>query len=272
MTALVDTHAHLQDPAFRGHEDRVITAARAAGLRAIVVCGYDERSNMAALALAGRHAGFVLPAVGYHPHDATELTPTRLDALARQAAQPGVVAVGEIGLDFYRDLSPHGVQREALEAQLAIAVEVGKPVSVHTRAAEAAIGDHLRAYAQRSPLPAEGRPAGVLHCFGGTLEQALGYIGAGFLISVACTVTYPKNEEGRRLAAGIPLEALVVETDSPYLPPQPLRGKRNEPRHVAAAVEAIAVLRGISFDAVAEATTANACRLFAIRTPEAAGV
>ncbi len=263
MTPLIDTHCHLQDAPFAADLDDVIERAHSAGIAALVVCGFDPPSNIAALEMAAAYSS-VYPAVGCHPHDAGKMTNAALDVLATQAANPAVVAVGEIGLDFYRDLSPHEVQRDALEAQLSIAVETRKPVSVHSRAAEEAIYGHLAAYAGRSPLVASKRPVGVMHCFGGTVRQALFFIDIGFLISIPCTITYPNNDAARRIAAEVPLESLVVETDSPYLPPQSIRGKRNEPAHVRAAVEAIAAVRGLAVDAIARITTDNAVRLFGI--------
>lgn len=261
MTVLFDTHCHLQDPAFDGAGREMAQRARAAGVAGMLVLGYDAQSNLAALELAGEG---VYPAVGYHPHDAREFSPAAMGVLAAQAARPEVVAIGEIGLDFYRDLSPHDVQRAALDAQLDLAAALAKPVCLHSRAAEGEMHPHLAAYVRRSPLAAAGRPVGVMHCFAGTLEQALGYVKLGFLVSVACTVTYPANDEGRRIAAGVPLDSLVIETDSPYLPPQTLRGKRNEPANASAAAQAIAAVRGLSFDEVAAATTRNAERLFGV--------
>jgi TatD DNase family protein len=269
MTPLVDTHCHLQDAAFAADLDAVVERARAAGIAALVVCGFDPESNLSALEMADAYR-CVYPAIGCHPHDADKMTNDALDLLATQAANSRVVAVGEIGLDFYRDLSPRDVQRAALEAQLAIAVQAGKPVSVHSRDAEDAIYPHLVAYARRSPLATSGRPVGVMHCFGGTLEQALSFVEIGFLVSISCTITYPRNDATRRIGAELPMESLVVETDSPYLPPQPIRGKRNEPAHVRAAAEAIAAARGVPADVVATITTENAARLFGIAIEVAA--
>ncbi|MGK2966377.1 MAG: TatD family hydrolase [Tepidiformaceae bacterium] len=262
MTRLFDTHCHLQDRAFAEGWRPVVERARAAGVTAMTLLGYDAASNVAALEMAGEG---VFAAVGYHPHDAKELDESAFAALEAQAADDRVVAIGEIGLDFYRDLSPHDVQRDALDRQLGLAARLGKPVCLHSRSAEEAIEPHLQQYAAMSPLGAVGRPVGVMHCFAGTLEQALRYVDLGFVISVACTVTYPANEEGRRIAAGVPLDRLVIETDSPYLPPQAMRGKRNEPANVEAAARAIADCRGIAFEAVAEATTQNAERLFGVQ-------
>ncbi|OAI43418.1 hypothetical protein AYO38_10790 [bacterium SCGC AG-212-C10] len=266
---LFDSHAHIQDDAFRGEARSVVERARRAGVIGILACGYDAPSNLDSLSLAAEY-DIVYPAVGFHPHEASTVTPDMLAVLEEQALREDVLAVGEIGLDFYRDHSPHDVQRVVLDAQLELAARVGKPVSVHTRGAEDAIKDHLLAYAARSPLRAAGRPVGVLHCFGGTVEQAMPMVEAGFLVSLACAVTYPRNDETRRMAAELPLDVLLVETDSPYLPPQRMRGKRNEPSLVGSAVEAIAGLRKMSTLRVAETTTANALRLLAIPIPEPA--
>ena len=264
MNVFVDTHAHLQDPAFGDEIEGVLERATAAGVRAIALCGYDMPSNHAALELASRFS-MLVPTVGVHPHDAKDVTPAMLAELESLAALPQVVAVGELGLDFYRDHSPQDVQRRVLDEQLALAARVGKPVSVHSRGAEDAIYDHLSAYARSAlALRSAGRPIGVMHCFGGSLEQAELYVSLGFLVSFAATITYPRNDEARRMAAGLPLDAIVVETDSPYLPPQELRGKRNEPANTVASARAVSLAREITLERVAEATTRNASRCFGI--------
>lgn len=267
---LFDSHSHIQEKAFAKDAAGVISRAAAAGLEGIAVCGYDPESNDAAISLAAT-SPILFPTVGFHPHHAGEVTSAMLSELESLVRMDEVVAVGEIGLDFYRDLSPRDAQRRVLDEQLAIAVRVGKPVSVHSRAAEDEIYEHLAEYAAASPLRATGRPLGVMHCFGGTLEQAVRYLDLGFLVSIPCTITYPNNHEARRIAASLPLSALVVETDSPYLPPQDLRGRRNEPANVGAAVTGLASARGIAIEDAAEATTANARRLFGLAVPVPAG-
>jgi TatD DNase family protein len=267
---LFDTHCHLQDPAFADDACEAIDRAEHAGLAGLVICGYDAPSNQAAIELAAT-SPIAHPTVGFHPHDAKDLTPALLAELESLASLPEVVGIGEIGLDFFRDHSPRDLQRRALDDQLGIALRLGKPVSVHTRSAEDAVYDHLAPFARSWAAAASG-PPGVMHCFGGTLEQAQRFVGLGFLVSIACAITYPKNEEARRIAAGLPLESLVVETDSPYLPPQDRRGKRNEPAFVEAAVAAIGQARGIPATVVADATTANAAKLFKVAIPTAAGV
>lgn len=252
---LFDTHCHLQDSAF-DDLDAVVERARRSGLTRMLVCGYDGPSTEAAVAMAGRY-GEILAAGGTHPHDAKDFRAADADRLAALAASGAIAAIGEIGLDFYRDLSPRDVQERVLETQLEIALAAAKPVSVHSRGAEDAIFPALQRFARRSAVV-----PGVMHCFGGDLAQARRCVELGFLISIPCTVTYPNNERGRTLARELPLESLVVETDSPYLPPQELRGRRNEPANVEAAVVAIAELRDIEPEAVAAATTANAVRVF----------
>ena len=265
---LFDTHAHLQDPAFDDVE-HVLARAASAGVDGIVLCGYDAPSNVAAIEMAAV-SNLLFPAVGFHPHEADSVTAVMLGELERQAHLPQVVAIGEIGLDFFRDNAARDAQRRLLDAQLGIAVSVQKPVSVHSRGAEDDAYAHLEAYSSARGWQSGRSPVGVMHCFGGTLEQAQRYVGIGFAISLACVVTYPRNDEARLIAASLALESLVVETDSPYLPPQSMRGKRNEPAHVGAAVAAIAEARGTSPDRIAEATTSNAARLFAVHI--AAGV
>jgi TatD DNase family protein len=261
VAVYVDTHCHLQDQAFGEDVDAVMARATTAGVIRMIDCGYGPSSNAGVLELA-RRWDCVRPAVGFHPHEASQVSPAMLTELASQARTPGVVAIGEIGLDFYRDHSPHEVQRSVLSEQLEIAVRLGLPVSVHSRGAEHEIRDLLAPYAAGSPLAAQGRAVGVMHCFGGTLEQALCFVELGFLVSIACVATYPRGEGTRELARELPLESLVVETDSPYLPPQTMRGKRNEPAMVVAAVEALAAARSIPVTEAAAATTSNAARLF----------
>jgi TatD DNase family protein len=260
---LFDTHCHLQDRKFEGEFSGVVARARKAGVGGMLLCGWDVASSEHAVALAGGHDD-IFPAAGIHPHDASDASPAALDRIAALARDPRVVAIGEIGLDHYRDLSPHDLQLDTLEAHLAIAVDAGKPVSVHSRAAEEAIYEPLAAYARRSQLATEGRPVGVMHCFAGPLDLARRYVDLGFVVSVPCTVTYPNNDVGRSIAASLPLDALVIETDSPYLPPQDRRGRRNEPSYIGAPPAAIAALRGISAAEVADATTRNAERVFGV--------
>lgn len=261
--ALADTHCHLQDPKIAGRAEELVLRAREAGVRFILVCGYDMPSSVRALRLAEQFPE-AYAAVGIHPHDAKTFSPAAAAELESLARHRKCVAIGEIGLDFYRELSPRSAQREALEAQLQLATELGLPVSVHSRGAEDAIAPHLERYAAAAnTLRAQGRPVGVMHCFGGDARQALRYAELGFLVSIACTIGYPKNERAREVARRLPLDMLVAETDAPYLPPQWARGRLNEPANVRAAVEGIAEARQMPLEEVAAQTTANAARVFA---------
>jgi TatD DNase family protein len=264
MTELFDTHSHIQLDAFDDDRSEAIERATASGVAHIAVCGDDPPTCEAALELASRHTA-VVATVGFHPHEAAKIEPKHMEALEAWTRDSRCRAVGEIGLDYYRDRSPRVVQAAILEQQLDLAAQRGLPVLIHSRGAEKEIATPLKAYAKRSRLPARGREVGIMHCFGGTLDQAQRYVDMGFLVSLACTVTYPKNAEARRIAAGLPLGKLVVETDAPFLPPQDRRGERNEPAFVSAAAHAIASVRGVSFEEVASATTDNARRLFDIQ-------
>lgn len=260
--ALFDTHCHLQDRRFAGEADEVVERAVAAGVEGMLVCGYDSESIDEALALADRHAS-VFAGAGVHPHDAASLDDDLLAKVEAAAAHPRCIAIGEIGLDFYRDLSPRAVQREAFAAQLAIARRMGLPVSVHTRSAEEDALEPLRAHAAALATEWPAVLPGVMHCFAGSLALAEEYVAAGYMISIPCTITYPNNEDLRRTVSALPLASLVVETDAPYLPPQVRRGQRNEPAYIEAAARGIADAKGVSFAEVAAATTANALRVFA---------
>jgi TatD DNase family protein len=194
--------------------------------------------------------------VGIHPHDAKTLTPKALKRLSELAVDQKVVAIGEIGLDYYRDLSPRDQQRMAFRQQIRLAIKLDMPIVVHDRDAHA---DVLRI------LQEEGaqRVGGVLHCFSGSLDMALRGLEMGFLISFAGPITYG-GEKKQEIARKIPLDKILIETDCPYLTPVPHRGKRNEPAYVRHVAEKIAEIRGVSFDEVAEVTSRNAVELFGL--------
>ncbi len=257
-TLLVDTHTHLDFPQFDDDRKRVIERAQAAGVRTIVNVGADLASSQAAVALAEAYPQ-VYAAVGVHPHDAKTVTRRMLEELGALALHPKVVAIGEIGLDFYRDLSPRDQQRRAFQQQLALASEVGKPVIIHDREAHEEIMATLRRWAKSSH-----QPAGVLHCFSGDLAMAQEAIELGFYISVAGPVTFDNARRLRDLVRQLPLEKLLVETDCPYLTPHPHRGKRNEPAYVKLVAQAIARLKEMSVEEVARITSDNARALFAL--------
>jgi TatD DNase family protein len=254
--ALTDTHCHLGDAAFDADREAVLTRAGAAGVGHIVVIGESLRGSERAAALA-RNARGLSATAGVHPHEARTWS-READARVRELlATPEVVAVGETGLDFHYMHSPRESQRSAFEAQLALAVELKKPVVVHARAADADMAAMLRALGQRPPVV-------VLHSFssGDEVWDAGMTIGAYF--SFSGMITFKNWTLSDRLTA-CPPDRLLVETDAPYLAPVPHRGKRNEPGYVRDVAERAAVLRGETFEALAQRTTENARRCFGAR-------
>ena len=251
--ALIDSHAHLDDRKLAGRQEAVLARAREAGVVAVVNIGADVPSSRASIELARRHP-MVYATVGIHPHEASTADAAAWAELERLAAAEGVVAVGECGLDFYRDLSPRDVQREVFARQLALADAVGLPVVIHCRDAYA---ECLEAVRSERSVPVWG----VLHCFQGDAAAARGALDLGLEVAVGGSITFPREEALRRVVAGLPLERLLVETDCPYLTPRPRRG-RNEPAYVRLVAERLAELLGLPLERVAQATTAAARTLY----------
>ena len=262
--SLFDSHSHIQMSQFDDDRDAAIRRARDAGLVGQLVLGTDVASSISAIELATAEPD-VYAAAGCHPHDAKDMDKASLDKLAQLAEDPHVAVVGEIGLDFYRNLSPHDVQIDVLNRQLELAGTVSKPVALHGRQAHAALLPFVEAWSRRmgGRLP-DGRKLGVMHYFDGDLELGRRYSDLGFFISIHCSVTYPNAGTLAEVAAELPLDVLLVETDSPYGPPQSRRGQRNEPAYVEEAVVKIAQLRNEKIERVAETTTANALRLLGL--------
>ena len=252
---LADSHAHIDDERFDADREEVVARALAAGVSLIVNIGADMASSARSVALAETYPG-IYAAVGMHPHDSQDMQETDYLQLERWTTHPKVVAIGEIGLDYHYDLSPRPVQKEVFLRQLDLARKTGKPFIIHEREAHADMLDIIR--------HAASGLNGVFHCFSGSVETAREYLKMGFYISVAGPVTFSKSLKTKEVAKAIPLDRLLVETDSPYLTPQPFRGKRNESAHVRLVAEEIANLRDISLAELAEATTANVRRLFNI--------
>jgi TatD DNase family protein len=256
---LIDSHAHLDFSQFDDDRDAVVQRARQAGLAAIVNVGTDLPSSERSAELADRHP-LIWAAVGIHPHDARTMSPDALDRLARLAAREKVVAIGEIGLDFYRDLSPRDRQRQAFRQQIRLAVELNLPVIIHDRDAH---DETLRILRDEQ---AE-KVGGVLHCFSGDLDMAREGMAMGFAIAFGGPITYGGKKK-QDIVRRIPLDRILIETDCPFLTPVPYRGKRNEPAYVRHVAEKIAELRGLSYDEAAEATAGNAARLFGLTVQE----
>lgn len=251
---MIDTHCHLEMEPFDADREDVIKRAQEAGLEAIITIGSDFEGNRGGVALAEKY-DFVFAAVGMHPHDAKDLTQSAFDQIKIWAAHRKVVAIGEIGLDYHYDHSPREIQRAAFRQQLDFAIETGLPVCIHSREAKE---DTLRI------LKESGIKEGVMHCFSGDRDMAEEVLAMGFHISIAGPVTFKKASLLRQTAKIIPDERILVETDAPYLAPEPYRGKRNEPAFVAHTARLLAELRGVSPEDMDRITTINAKRLFKI--------
>jgi TatD DNase family protein len=233
-----------------------------AGVEILILPGVEPEGIPRALALAERHPGLYV-AVGIHPHVASQFSSQLLVQLRSWARHPRVVAIGEIGLDFYRDRSPREAQREAFRAQLELAGELGLPVIIHQREAREAVMEELERW-----LAARPGARGVLHAFSGDPAMARIAVEWGFLLGIGGPLTYPRAESLREAARTVGLDGLVLETDAPYLPPQPHRGRRNEPAYLRNVAEALAQLLGLPMEQIARQTTANACRLFRLPPPQ----
>ena len=262
---LIDTHAHLDAQQFDNDRDAVLARAWEAGVMAIVTIGTDLETSQAAVALAETHER-VFATVGFHPHDAKAADAAALAKLRELAHHPQVVAIGEIGLDFYRDYSPRDVQRHIFDTQLQIAADLGKPVIIHDRQAHADTLEILRGWVAESQPPSP-ELQGVLHCFSGDLALAQAAIELGFLIGVDGPITYRNAGQLTTVVKNLPLSRLLVETDAPFLTPHPHRGKRNEPAYVWLVAKKIAEVKNLSLKEVTQTTTANAKALFQLDTP-----
>lgn len=252
---MIDTHAHLQWPDFDKDREQAIERAFTAGIRAIVSIGYDINASREAVRIAENHDG-IYAAVGVHPHNAKTLDPQAVGSIRKLAEDPKVVAIGEIGLDYYRDLSPRTQQKEAFRRQMDLAMELEMPVIIHDREAHSDVLQILRMY--------RNNVTGVMHCFSGSLEMAGEAIDLGYLISLAGPVTFPNARKLHQLVQQLPEESVVLETDCPWLAPQSKWGKRNEPAFILETAGKVAELKGIPFDELVEATSRNAKRAFTI--------
>lgn len=256
MERLVDTHCHLAMEDFANDLAETLERARLAGVEKMLIVGSDEKGSLDAFDLVSRESSSGLfAAVGIHPHDSSSASDGIPDSVSELARHPIVVAVGETGLDYFYDHSPREVQKEVFALHIALARECAKPLVVHVRDAY----DDAMEILRKEKTHDRG---GVIHCFSGEMHHALAAIDLGFYISFAGPLSYPGNETLRKIAAGLPLERILCETDSPYLSPQPKRGKRNEPANVRFVYEELARVRGISAQACAETVRDNASRLF----------
>jgi len=253
---LFDTHAHLHFPEFDADREAMLARAREAGVRRMVTIGTETTTSRAAVALAAREAD-VWATVGVHPHDAAAADETALAEIERLAAESRVVAIGEIGLDYFRNLSPVEDQQRVFRALLAMARRIRKPVIVHCRDA----GDDVLKILAEEHVTEMG---GIMHCFSGDVVMARRCLDLGLLISLAGPLTYPNARALPDVARFVPADRLVIETDCPFLPPQGHRGQRNEPAYLAVTAARVAELRGEPLDAMAARLSANACGLLGI--------
>jgi len=256
---LIDSHAHIQGKEYAGEVEAVIARAREAGVGKIIAVGGagDMSSNTEAVALAKTFPD-IYATVGMHPHDAKDVGADELKKLKDlAAAEPKVVAVGETGLDYYYNHSPREVQRRVFGQFIHLARETGLPIVVHERDAAQDVADLLR-------TEGAGKLRGVIHCFTGNYEAARAYLDLGFYISFTGIITFKNADALRDVVRNVPLERMLVETDSPYLTPVPHRGKRNEPAYVRYVAETVARIKGLSLEEVARVTTQNVRELFGV--------
>lgn len=254
---LTDTHTHLQLNEYSADRDKVIRRAENTGVLRMIVVGFDIKTSKAAIELSQRYK-WLYASVGIHPHEAKSFADKTIDRLRDLARSYKVVAIGEIGLDYYRDLSPRDKQVYAFERQLELASELDLPVIIHNRRANKDVIITLERYVNIYGVSLRG----VMHCFSGDWSFAKRCLDVGFYISIAGPVTYPNSDALREVAAKVPLDMLLIETDCPWLPPQSRRGRRNEPAYVKFIAERIADLRGIPLNRLIEATSQNAAELF----------
>jgi TatD DNase family protein len=255
---LIDSHAHIQGKEYVGETEAVISRAKAVGVETIIAVGGagDFSSNTDAVGLADNFPN-IYATVGMHPHDAKDVADEDLQKLQALASRAKVVAVGETGLDYYYNHSPHDVQRRVFAHFIQMARNANLPLVVHERDAFRDAADLLRSQGQ-------AQIRGVIHCFTGNYEAAREYLDLGFYLSFTGIITFKNAEPLREVVRQVPLEKMLVETDSPYLTPVPHRGKRNEPAYVRLVAETVARVKGVSLEEVARVTSRNVRDLFRI--------
>ena len=255
---LVDSHSHLADARLRGDIDGIIARARIAGVRTIISVGAigSIETDRLTVEFAERNHD-VYAVVGVHPHDASACSEARIAELRELAAAPKVVAIGESGLDFHYMHSPQQAQEDSLRRHLALAMELGKPIVIHCRDAE----ERLAAIVRETGMPPRG---GVIHCFTGNAASARAFLALGFYISFSGILTFRNAAQVREAALLVPTERMMVETDAPYLAPEPYRGQRNEPAYVLRTLDVLARLRDVAIEAIGAAAASNARRLFTL--------
>lgn len=253
---LFDTHVHVNAEQFNEDLEDVIERAQEAGVNNMVVVGFDRPTITRAMELIETY-DFMYAAVGWHPVDAIDMTEEDLKWIEELSSHPKVVAIGEMGLDYHWDKSPKAIQMEVFRKQIRLAKKVGLPIIIHNREATADIVNILKE-------EEASEVGGIMHCFSGSAETAMECIDINFYISLGGPVTFKNAKKPKEVAAAVPLDRLLIETDCPYLAPHPYRGKRNEPSYVKLVAEQIAEIKQLSVEEVSQATTDNAKKLFGI--------
>lgn len=256
-----DTHCHLTAEQFDADRDAVIQRAVDAGVTRMLTLATDAASSRAVIELAERYA-CVYGAVGIHPESVREAETGDWRLLRELAQHPKVIAIGEIGLDFYWDKTTADLQQKFFQAQLELAAELGLPVCIHDRDAHEKIIETLKNFSGNQQPLTNNQTRGVLHAFSGSVEMAHAAFDLGYMVSLGGPITFKNNKQAPALIRALPLDKILIETDSPYLTPHPLRGKRNEPSHVILVAQQLAVLHELSIEQVAAQTTRSALKLF----------
>lgn len=250
---MIDSHCHLDFKEFTGHQDKIIENAQSAGVHTMINIGVSLQSSMRSVELAGRH-DCIYAAVGVHPHDAKTYNDKVESELLRLTEDKKVVAIGETGLDYYRELSPRDVQKEVFRKQLEIAVKKKLPIVIHTRESFPEALEIVEEYSDKLV-------GGVFHCFPGNVKEAYRVIDLGFHISVGGIITFPKARMAT-VAAEVPLEHILLETDCPYLTPSPVRGKINQPSYVRYIRNKLAMLKNMAPEEVENVTDHNSQKMY----------
>lgn len=254
---LFDSHAHLDGDRFDRDREKIIENFKEDGIEMIVNPGADIASSVKSVSLSKKHKN-IYAAVGIHPHDANTMNENTIEILRELAQNEKVVAIGEIGLDYHYDNSPRDIQKKWFREQIKLAKELDLPIIIHDRDAHEDTYNILKE-------ENDDRLRGIMHCYQSSLEMSQQFIDLGFYISLAGPVTFKKAKTPKEVAAGVPLDRLLIETDSPYLTPTPNRGKRNEPAYVCYVAGMIAELKGIPYDDVVKQTNENAKKIFQIK-------
>ena len=256
MKQMIDSHAHLDEERFDEDRDEFIKSLKENAISYVINPSSDMETSRRVVELSNKYEN-IFAAVGIHPHDAEGFKEEDLDELRQLSKDERVVAIGEIGLDYYYDNSPRDIQKEVFRKQLELSHELDLPVIIHTRDAMGDTYDILKEF--------EGRVRGVMHCYTGSIEMAEKFMKLGFYISIAGPVTFKNAVNVREMAKKIPLERLLIETDSPYLAPVPNRGKRNDPTNVRYVADMLANLKEIQIDKIIEHSRENTVELFSLK-------